>query len=149
MALAVTDPVRARGKGLRRGRERHQTIARTEARGAIVRVRLTEAEQVALAEVARDMGLSLSSFSRRVLLDRPLPPRRPLRAIPEINQRTCVELARIGASIDQLAGHANGGIFPERKSIIDALELLARAIAAVKTELIGAGEVSKATGEWR
>lgn len=149
MALAVTDPVRAREKGLRRGRERQRTNAHTEARGAIVRVRLTEAEHVALAEVARDMGLSLSSFARRVLLDRPLPPRRPIRAIPEINQHACVELARIGANINQLAEDANAGRFPERKAIVSALELLARAIAEVKTELIGVGEVNEPKGEWR
>jgi hypothetical protein len=113
---------------------------RQEVRGAIIRVCLTDAERERIAEVAREMGLSLSAYCRRVLLDRPLPPRRAVRPIPELNQQACVELNRIGTNINQLAERANSGHFPERKRIVDALELLARAIADVKTHLIGIGE---------
>jgi hypothetical protein len=118
-----------------------------EVRGAIVRVCLTEAERGRIVEIAREMGLSLSTYCRRVLLDRPLPPRRAVRPIPEINQQACVELNRIGTNINQLAERANSGQFPERKRIVDALELLARAIADVKTHLIGIGEVVGPAGE--
>jgi hypothetical protein len=120
---------------------------RQEARGAIVRVCLTEAEREGITEVAREMGLSLSAYCRRVLLDRPLPPRRAVRPIPELNQQACVELNRIGSNINQLAERANSGQFPERKRIVDALELLARAIADVKTHLIGIGEQAAPPGE--
>jgi hypothetical protein len=120
---------------------------RREVRGAVVRVCLTDAERERIAEVAREMGLSLSTYCRRVLLDRPLPPRRAVRPIPEINQQACVELSRIGTNINQLAERANSGHFPERRLIVNALELLARAVADVKAHLIGIGEVTATAGE--
>jgi Mobilization protein NikA len=45
-------------------------------RSAIVPVRLTEGDRDQLAEVARDLGVSLSTYMRQVVLARPLPPRR-------------------------------------------------------------------------
>jgi hypothetical protein len=59
-----------------------RTNARTRSnlpRTAIVPIRLTEAERDQLAEVARDLGISLSTYVRQPVLSRPLPPRRPRR----------------------------------------------------------------------
>jgi len=55
-------------------------------RAAIVPIRLTEGERDQLAEVARDLGISLSTYVRQVVLSRPLPPRRAVRPIPEVNR---------------------------------------------------------------
>src|SRR5262245_42598567 len=57
-------------------------------RAAIIPVRLTESERDQLTEVARDLGLSVSTYMRQVVLSRPLPPRRAVRPIPEINRET-------------------------------------------------------------
>src|SRR5712691_6206313 len=57
-----------------------ERISARPRRAAIVPVRLTEGERDQLAEVARDLGISLSTYMRQVVLSRPLPPRR--RCVP-------------------------------------------------------------------
>ena len=53
-----------------------ERISARPRRAAIVPVRLTEGERDHLAEVARDLGISLSTYMRQVVLSRPLPARR-------------------------------------------------------------------------
>src|SRR5947207_15497845 len=72
-------------------------------RAAIVPVRLTEGERDQLAEVARDLGISLSTYLRQVVLSRPLPPRRAVRPIPEVNRETCYALGKLAADIKATA----------------------------------------------
>ncbi len=48
-------------------------------RDAIVPVRLTKGERDQLGEVARDLGICLSTYMRQAVLSRPLPPRRAAR----------------------------------------------------------------------
>jgi len=81
------------------GSERRPSGAR---RTAIVPVRLTEAERDQLAEVARDLGISLSTYTRQVVLSRSLPPRRAVRPIPEINRETYQALAKVGADLNAI-----------------------------------------------
>ena len=56
-------------------------------RAAIVPVRLTDGERDQLAEVARDLGISLSTYVRQVVLSRPLPPRRSAGFGPPIRRK--------------------------------------------------------------
>jgi hypothetical protein len=72
-------------------------------RAAIVPVRLTEGERDQLAEVARDLGISLSTYMRQAVLSRPLPPRRALRPIPEVNRETYHALGKLAADINAIA----------------------------------------------
>ena len=52
-----------------------------------------------LADVARDLGLSDSTYMRQVVLSRPLPPRRAARPIPEVNRETYHALGRLAADL--------------------------------------------------
>ncbi len=79
----------------------------------IVPVRLTRAERDHLDLSARDVGLRLSPFIRRILLDRPLPPRRQYRPIPEINRQAYVELNRIGGNLNLLVRNLQAVSGPE------------------------------------
>ncbi len=66
-------------------------------RAAIVPVRLTEGERDQIAEVARDLGISISTYIRQAVLSRPLPPRRAVHPIPEVNRETYHALGRLAA----------------------------------------------------
>src|SRR5712691_11876653 len=72
-------------------------------RAAIVPVRLTEGERDQLADVARDLGLSVSTYMRQVVLSRPLPPRRAVRPIPEVNRETYHALGGLAANVNAIA----------------------------------------------
>jgi len=72
-------------------------------REAIVPVRLTEGERDQLAEVARDLGISISTYVRQAVLSRPLPPRRAVRPIPEVNRETYHALGRLAADVNAMA----------------------------------------------
>jgi hypothetical protein len=72
-------------------------------RAAIVPVRLTPGERDQLADVARDLGISLSTHVRQVVLSRPLPPRRAVRPIPEVNRETYHALGSLAADINAIA----------------------------------------------
>src|SRR2546422_7657557 len=71
-------------------------------RDAIVPVRLTEGERDQLAEVARDLGISLSTYIRQAVLSRPLPPRRAVRPIPEVNRETYHALGHLAADVNAM-----------------------------------------------
>ena len=72
-------------------------------RDAIVPVRLTKGERDQLAEVARDLGISLSTYLRQAALSRPLPLRRAVRPIPEVNRETYHALGRLAADVNAMA----------------------------------------------
>ena len=74
-------------------------ISSRRRRAAIVPVRLTEGERDQLAEVARDLGISLSTYMRQAILSRPLPQRRAVRPIPEVNRETYHALGRLVADV--------------------------------------------------
>jgi hypothetical protein len=107
-------------------------------RAAIVPVRLTEAERDQLAEVARDLGISLSTYVRQAVLSRPLPPRRAVRPIPEVNRETYHALGRLAADINAIAGR-----MAERRrevgvpEVLEALELVTRFVGTVRAEVLG------------
>jgi hypothetical protein len=126
-------------KGLRLGRLEDATDRRVELRTAIVRVRFTPVEKGRLHEITREMGLSLADYIRRVVLDRPLPSRRAIRPIPEVNQDLYVELRRIGVNLNQLAQRMNRAESPDRREILPVIEMLAGAIADIQMKVIGAG----------
>jgi hypothetical protein len=114
-----------------------QTTARPR-REAIVPVRLTEGERDQLAEVARDLGVSLSTYVRQVVLARPLPPRRAVRPIPEVNRETYHALGRVAADLNAIARS-----WAERRrgagtaEVVEAVELLTRLLGTVRGELLG------------
>jgi hypothetical protein len=134
-------------KGLRLGRLEDAAGSRVGLRTAIVRVRLTEEEKGRLDQIAREMGLSLSGYFRRLALDRPLPSRRPIRPIPEVNQDLYVELRRVGVNLNQLAQRMNRAESPDRQEILPVLELLAGAVADITVKVIGAGRDEASPGE--
>jgi hypothetical protein len=48
-------------------------------------------------------GLSISTSARQVVLSRPLPPRRAVRPIPEVNRETYHALGRLAADLNVMA----------------------------------------------
>lgn len=107
-------------------------------RAAIIPVRLTESERDQLAEVARDLGLSVSTYMRQVVLSRPLPPRRAVRPIPEVNRDTYHALGRLAADINTMARRmAERRREPGAPEVVDALELVTRLLGSVRAEVLG------------
>jgi hypothetical protein len=107
-------------------------------RDAIVPVRLTEGERDQLAEVAHDLGISLSTYVRQVVLSRPLPPRRAVRPIPEVNRETYHALGRLAADINSIARRmAERRREPGAPEVLEALELVTRFVGTVRAEVLG------------
>ena len=115
-----------------------ERIASRSRRAAIVPVRLTEAERDQLAEVARDLGISLSTYMRQAVLSRPLPPRRAVRPIPEVNRETYHALGRVAADINAIARRmAERRREPGAPEVLEALELVTRFVGTVRAEVLG------------
>ncbi len=107
-------------------------------RDAIVPVRLTESERDQLAEVARDLGISISTYVRQAVLSRPLPPRRAVRPIPEVNRETYHALGRLAADVNVIARRmAERRRDPGATEVLEALELVTRFLGTVRAEVIG------------
>ena len=107
-------------------------------RAAIVPVRLTEGERDQLAEVARDLGISLSTYMRQVVLSRPLPPRRAVRPIPEVNRETYHALGKLAADVSAIARRmAERRREPGAPEVLEALELVTRFVGTVRAEVLG------------
>ncbi len=108
-------------------------------RAAVVPVRLTRGERDQLAEVSRDMGLSLSAYVRQVVLSRPLPPRRAVRPIPEVNREGYASLAHALANLNQLARRLNerGADEPKTQELVAVLTLLAREVRDLQASFLG------------
>jgi hypothetical protein len=107
-------------------------------RAAIVPVRLTEGERDQLADVARDLGLSVSTYMRQVVLSRPLPPRRAVRPIPEVNRETYQALGRLAGDLNAMARRmTEHRREPNSREVLEALELVARFVGCVRAEVLG------------
>ena len=107
-------------------------------REAIVPVRLTKGERDQLAEVARDLGISLSTYLRQAALSRPLPLRRAVRPIPEVNRETYHALGRLAADVNGMARRmAERRREPGAPDVLEALELVTRFLGTVRAEVIG------------
>jgi len=115
-----------------------ERIASGPRRAAIIPVRLTEGERDQLAEVARDLGISLSTYMRQAVLSRPLPPRRAVRPIPEVNRETYHALGRLAADVNVIARRMT-----ERRreagapDVLEALELVTRFLGTVRADVLG------------
>jgi hypothetical protein len=117
------------------GKER---LASRPPRAAIVPVRLTEGERDQLAEVARDLGISLSTYVRQVVLARPLPPRRAVRPIPEVNRETYHALGRLVADVNAIARRmSERRREPGAPEVLEALEIVTRFVGTVRAEVLG------------
>jgi len=115
-----------------------ERISARPRRAAIVPVRLTEGERDQLAEVARDLGISLSTYVRQVVLSRPLPPRRAVRPIPEVNRETYHALGKLAADINVIARRmAERRREPGAPEVLEALELVTRFVGTVRAEVLG------------
>jgi len=115
-----------------------ERIACRPRRAAIVPVRLTDGERDQLAEVARDLGISLSTYMRQVVLSRPLPPRRAVRPIPEVNRETYHALGRLAADINAIARRmAERRREPGAADVLEALEVVTRFVGTVRAEVLG------------
>jgi hypothetical protein len=115
-----------------------ERISSGPCRAAIVPVRLTEAERDQLAEVARDLGISISTYMRQVVLSRPLPPRRAVRPIPGVNRETYHALGRLVADINGIARRmAEHRREPGAPEVLEALELVTRFVGTVRAEVLG------------
>jgi hypothetical protein len=107
-------------------------------RAAIIPVRLTEGERDQLAEVARDMGISLSTYMRQAVLSRPLPSRRAVRPIPEINRETYQALGRLVADVNAIARRiAERRREPSTSEVLEALHQVTRFVGTVRAEVLG------------
>lgn len=107
-------------------------------RDAIVPVRLTEGERDQLAEVARDLGISISTYVRQAVLSRPLPPRRAVRPIPEVNRETYHALGRLAADVNVITRRmAERRREPGATEVLEALELVTRFLGTVRAEVLG------------
>jgi hypothetical protein len=107
-------------------------------RDAIVPVRLTKGERDQLGEVARDLGISLSTYLRQAALSRPLPLRRAVRHIPEVNRETYHALGRLAADVNVMARRmAERRREPGAPDVLEALELVTRFLGAVRAEVLG------------
>lgn len=116
----------------------NERIAPCPRRAAIVPVRLTEGERDQLAEIARDLGISVSTYMRQVVLSRPLPPRRAVRPIPEVNRETYHALGRLAADINAIARRmAERRREPGAPEVLEALELVTRFVGTVRAEVLG------------
>src|SRR3989454_3864211 len=115
-----------------------ERITSSPRRAAIVPVRLTEGERDQLAAVARALGISLSTYVRQVVLSRPLPPRRAVRPIPEVNRETYHALGRLAADINAIARRmAERRREPGAPEVLEALELVTRFVGTVRAEVLG------------
>lgn len=107
-------------------------------RDAIVPVRLTEGERDQLAEVARDLGISISTYMRQAVLSRPLPPRRAVRPIPRGEPRGYHALGRVAADVNVMARRmAERRREPGATEVLEALELVTRFLGTVRAEVLG------------
>src|SRR5262249_51172026 len=101
-------------------------------------VRLTKGERDQLADVARDLGLSISTYMRQVVLSRPLPRRRAVRPIPEVNRETYHALGRLAADLNAMmrcmTEHRQE---PRSREVLEALELVAHFVGSVRAEVLG------------
>ncbi len=116
-------------------------------RDAIVPVRLTEGERDQLAEVARDLGISISTYIRQAVLSRPLPPRRAVRPIPEVNRETYHALGRLAADVNVIARRmAERRREPGATEVLEALELVTRFLGTVRAEVLGTSLTTEDSG---
>jgi mobilization protein NikA len=107
-------------------------------RDAIVPVRLTKGERDQLGEVARDLGICLSTYMCQAVLSRPLPPRRAVRPIPEVNRETYHALGRLAADVNVIARRmAERRREPGASDVLEALELVTRFLGTVRAEVLG------------
>jgi hypothetical protein len=115
-----------------------EPISARPRRAAIVPVRLTEGERDQLADVARDLGISLSTYMRQAVLSRPLPPRRAVRPIPEINRETYHALGRLVADVNAIARRiAERRREPSTSEVLEALDQVTRFVGKVRAEVLG------------
>jgi hypothetical protein len=118
--------------------QRVERIAACPRRAAIVPVRLTDGERDQLADVARDLGLSVSTYMRQVVLSRPLPSRRAVRPIPEVNRETYHALGRLAGDLNAIARRmTEHRREPNSREVLEALELVARFVGSVRAEVLG------------
>jgi hypothetical protein len=116
-------------------------------REAIVPVRLTEGERDQLAEVARDLGISISTCIRQAVLSRPLPPRRAVRPIPEVNRETYHTLGRLATDVNGMARlMAERRREPGATEVLEALELVTRFLGTVRAEVLGTSLTPEESG---
>ena len=115
-----------------------QGAAASLRREAIVPVRLTKAERDQLAEVARDFGISVSTYLRQAALSRPSPLRRAVRPAPEVNRETYHALGRLAADVNAIARRmAERRREPGAPNVLEALELVTRFLGTVRAEVLG------------
>src|SRR5260221_14759428 len=101
-----------------------------------------------LGEVARDLGICLSTYMRQVVPSRPLPPRRAVRPIPEVNRETYHALGRLAADINAIARRmAERRREPGAAEVLEALELVTRFVGTVRAEVLGT-TLTPEGGEW-
>ena len=108
-----------------------------EALEATIPVRLTRKQKDQLAEIAREMGLSISGYLRRVVLGQSLPPRRAIRPIPEVNQLAYAELGRLSTNVKELARALEDGVHPIQKEVIDLLKEIVPFLLELRLQVLG------------
>ena len=75
---------------------------------------------------------------RQVVLSRPLPPRRAVRPIPEVNRETYHTLGRVAADVNLIARRmAERRRESGAREVFEALELVTRFLGTVRAEVLG------------
>jgi hypothetical protein len=102
---------------------------------------MTRYDRCRIGEHAKLRGLAVSAYMVRAALCQRLPPPKPLPPpIPEVNQHTYFELARIGNNLNQLARWANmgNGEDPTMAEVLATLDALIPVVMKLRVEVIGA-----------
>lgn len=91
-----------------------------------------------LKAVAGDLGLSLSSYSRRILLGQRLP-NRDAKPIPRINQETWTLLVEINDSIARLSEQIEATEVTQawKAKVAEGLSAFAEALAPLRRAVLG------------
>ena len=106
-------------------------------RSAVVPIRFSTEERAQLYEAARQVSLTLSTFVRRVVLKRRMPPA----GVGEVNRETYRELCRIGNNVNQLMRAVHEGRVPQvDPNLLTELRVL---VKEVGLQCLGVGDLPR------
>ena len=83
-----------------------------DTRNKIIILRLTEEEKEQAVKAAKEVGLTLSSYVRKMILGNKI--------VPETDVQTLFELNKIGVNLNQLVRHIN--MLPVEENIVSSLD---------------------------
>lgn len=91
-------------------------------RGEYLHIRVSKEEKDKIANIAKSLGISLSTYARKSLLREPI--------ISKTDIQTVFEIKKIGVNLNQLAKHVN--TLPLDREIIKSLSSIDNYISELK-----------------